>query len=144
MSLKNATLEDCEIFAEVLRERDRETARRLGYEVEVMLGWAVKNSAEAWAGYYEGEPVCLFGVDSPCMITGEANIWFIGTDNFPPPFARESFRFMKELRKRYSNLSGHVDVTFEKSIRWLEWLGFKLGEETVKATTIVRRFQWEG
>lgn len=145
MPLKAATFEDCEIFAEAIRARDQETSERLGLDPKILLWWGVKNSAEAWAGYDEGRPVCLFGVDSPCMLLGTANIWFLGTDEVRGlKFARESRKFMLGLQQRYSNLSGHVDVTFDKSIRWLEWLGFKIGEETVKATTIVRRFYWEG
>ncbi len=142
--IRLARLEDCEALATQLRPRDLATAKGFGLDATLMLKWGVRNSAEAWLGLGDGQPLCMIGVDNPNMLTGEANLWFVGTENIQGfTFARESYKFIEYLKGRYSALYGHVDVTFEKSIRWLVWLGFSIGDETMKATTLVRRFHLE-
>lgn len=84
---------------------------------------------------FSAEPIAIFGV-TPATVMGQiGRPWLLGTDGFGRKNARpivESTRTMVDLmHAEFPVLQNwaHVDNTL--ALRWLQWAGFSLGEETL-------------
>lgn len=101
-------------------------------------------STEAWIVYFEGRPAVLWGVFSDSLLSDEATIWTVTTsavDTHPFIFLRGSQELLKYLLKKYSKLVGTVEVGYERSEKWLKWLGFKVGPVVVREGVLMRKFE---
>lgn len=87
-------------------------------------------SAMAWTCMVDDEPVCMFGVGAPTMLSGEARPWLLGTDrlhDIPHAFARLSVEGVRRMMV-YPVLANWSDARHERAHEWLDWLGFQVGE----------------
>ena len=90
--------------------------------------------AHTWTGIYKDEPVCMFGV-VPISVTDDfraATIWMLGTDVLdknPRPFLRNSKLMCNWIANQYDLIENVVPVDHERTIKWLDWLGFAFAEE---------------
>jgi hypothetical protein len=101
-------------------------------------------STEAWVVYFEGKPAVLWGVFSDTLLSNEATIWTVTTsvvDKHPFMFLRGSQELLKYLLTNYSKLTGTVEVGYERSEKWLKWLGFKVGPVVVREGVKMRKFE---
>jgi hypothetical protein len=104
----------------------------------------LKYSTEAWVVYFEGRPAVLWGVFSDTLMSDEATIWTVTTsvvDQYPFMFLRGSQELLKYLLERYSKLVGTVEVGYERSEKWLKWLGFKRGPTVTREGVSMYRFE---
>jgi hypothetical protein len=101
-------------------------------------------STEAWIVYFEGRPAVLWGVFSDCLLSDEATVWTVTTnvvDQHPFLFLRGSQELLKFLLTKYTKLVGTVEIGYERSEKWLKWLGFKVGPTVINEGVVMRRFE---
>jgi hypothetical protein len=115
-----------------LREQDQGLKDRIeeGFERIVIKEW--QDSVLTWAGLDNGKCGALWGVKMPNILINEGMLWMLGgrfVDEHPITFLRHSKKQLEELRGTFRKLDGCVLSNYEKSQRWLEWLGFKIGED---------------
>ncbi len=117
-----------------MRRADREEVEALsGRSPREVLVESVERSASAWAGLADGDLVCLFGV-VPLSLVGVTGIpWLLGSDavvTYGRPFLRRNHSYVRDMLRDYPVLTNVVDARNAVSIRWLRWLGFKMGAPT--------------
>lgn len=87
----------------------------------------------SWTGVYDSKPVCMFGVATGSDLAGVGIPWMIGTqdlDHLAFAFLRRNKSKVKEMLTIYPRLMNYVDERNERAIKWLAWLGFKIGQPT--------------
>jgi hypothetical protein len=98
---------------------------------ESALWKSLGSSAVAWTGLYDSIPVCMFGVASGSDLAGVGIPWMIGTndlDRLAFAFLRRNKSKVQEMLDIFPRLMNYVDERNVRAIRWLAWLGFKIGE----------------
>lgn len=126
IAFRKATLEDGREVIHNLREEQRRTLDKLGIEPLILLE-AIFDSSSAETVLINDQVAAVFGVTHETLI-GEAKIWLITTnliEKEPVGFLRASRIITEELFMEHGPLIGMVDADFEKSQRWLRWVGFK-------------------
>ena len=117
-------------LADNIRYADRlEIYRMSGVEPEPCLRRALRISDWVQTGKINGELVCLFGVAG--VSQGVGSPWMLGTDlieHHGKTFLRESKDVISKMLGDYQHLVNFVDIENKTAIRWLEWLGFDMGE----------------
>ena len=130
--IRLATAKDAIIIARNLRREDALEAEALaGVSPSVLMKKSFSNSMESWVWVKDDEPGAIWGVAMDSIIGGTAQIWLVSTpvvDRYPIEFLRSSRKVLEVLQTRYPVLENWVDARYVKCIRWLEWLGFTMGE----------------
>ncbi len=125
-----ATVRQAREMAPKMRKADiQEIWAATGEMPDEALIRSIQSATGAWAGYWDNEICCIFGVSPESIISGKGNIWMLGTElieKHPTVFLRHSVQVVKDMHKSYRYLHNWVDVRNEVSIRWLKWLGFTL------------------
>jgi hypothetical protein len=73
-------------------------------------------------------PAVIFGI-GPSLEKGLGVPWLLATEEIerhPVTFYRASRRLFKEVSAGYERLVNWVDARNVLSLRWLEWLGFRM------------------
>lgn len=108
-----------------------EIAASHGLTPEEMLLGELADSDAAWTWVVNGIPACMFGiVTNPVLLGVESYPWFISTDlvdRNARQFARTCKELLPELLEHHPRLVGRVDARYALSVRWLRWLGAKVG-----------------
>lgn len=127
-----ATLAHAEAIAPRLREADAFEVRAMsGAPPLTALRRGLMLSSEAWTGTVDGRPVCLFGVAPRSLLSDVAAPWLLGTDEIAShawAFLRRNRAVLARWRAQYRRLENLVWADNDAAIRWLDWLGFTLGE----------------
>lgn len=100
-------------------------------EPEAALLHELARSLSAWSWIVDGEVACMFGIVAPDLMGRTAYPWFLTTylvERHARQFARACKTLLPELLAAHPHLVGMVDDRYTLSVRWLEWLGAKLGE----------------
>lgn len=128
--ITEATLEDLEELAPILRQADREEIEAAtGKDVLDVLKSSLEFSTLAWAGRVNGELLCVFGVGSPSLASGIGIPWLLGSkaiDKYSRTFMRQTTPYMKRMKKLCPLMVNFVDARNTKSIEWLKRLGFTI------------------
>lgn len=117
---------DGEYVLENLRKEQRATLARLGIDAWELLHQVIARFPSETV-LINDEVAAVFGVARETLL-GEAKIWLITTsliEKEPVAFLRASRMITKKLYAIHGPLTGMVDADFEKSQRWLRWIGFK-------------------
>lgn len=117
-------------IADRMRKADRdEVFAASGRSPPAALSYSYRKSSCCWTGIFDGRPELMWGVGDINILAGVGAPWLLGTnaveENFRA-FLRISSDWPAQLLKRYSVLRNFVDVRNTVSVRWLEWLGFRL------------------
>lgn len=123
---------------------ERADLERLGGAA--VLENAVALSLHSFAGVVDGVPAFVGGVvPSEDHLTGR--VWMMATpavDRAKKFYLRETRRQVALMAEMFDRLETKVSVEYPKSLRWLEWLGFSVGEavemngRTVRPVELVR------
>lgn len=90
---------------------------------------AMASAHRAWAGYADGEPVCVFGVSPWSWVAGVGVPWMVGTDRLDRAaraLLRCSLPAVEVMHTSFPELVNYVDARNVRAIRWLRWLGFTI------------------
>lgn len=113
------------------------------------FAWAIMDSSEAWVAEVDGEIMAVWGlVDEGSLLVPVARPWCMTTplvERHARHFARESRRITDHWRQRYWRLHNEVDARYAASVRWLEWLGFRVGRpwQDDERGLMWRSFEWQ-
>lgn len=128
-----ATVAHARQMAPNMREAEiREVADSYGLSPLDALLMEVKRSAVAWAWVIDGEVACMFGIVSQAALSDVSYPWFLTTplvERHSRQFARTCKTLLPELIAHHPRLVGMVDARYALSVRWLKWLGARLGPE---------------
>ncbi len=103
-----------------------------GLSAMEVVGFSYDGSEAVWAGEWDGELVCLFGVAPYTILTGHGCPWMMTTDlimDCQKTFLKKSRDVVARMSELYPTLSNHVDTRNEVARRWLAWLGFQINPE---------------
>ena len=118
-------------IAREIREADRQELWAAACLTPEQALWkSLAASSVAWTGLYDSIPVCMFGVAGGSELSGVGMPWMIGTklvDRYAVQFLRRNKAKVREMLDLYPQLLNYVDARNTRAIRWLKWLGFKLG-----------------
>ena len=102
----------------------------------------IARSVMTWCGREDGAPLCIGGViPIGGVLSDEGLIWMVsqpGLERHKKRFLRESRAGLARARAMYPVLRNFVDARYPKSLRWLGWLGFSIGDETRIGSVVVR------
>lgn len=120
---------DIAYVADNMRAADRAEVTAMTGETDMRAALAdgVLLSSHYWV-LADGEiPMAIFGV-APLSLLGEmGSPWLLGTDRlerFPGTLVRDGRRYVRRMLGVYPHLVNFVDARNERSVRWLERLGF--------------------
>lgn len=117
---------------ENMREVERAQCEKLyGAELETKAARIYSQSLLTFAGLVDGKCVVVWGVHTS-LLAGEGWVWLLGSkfiEEHPVVFLRHSKRMLRELLGTFPKLYGIVLTEFDCGCRWLEWLGFDVGED---------------
>lgn len=125
--------------------RVEEGVEEVGLDKCQILETAVRKSLYSFCAKVDGEVACIWGIQPNTMLSDSAYMWLVTTplvEKHSFIFARRSQIYMEGLRNYYADIYGHVDIRFRRSVRWLNWLGFVIGEadESSLSGTFLRPF----
>ena len=119
---------DAAMVAGAMRAADvRELWRVAHYTPAHATEAALQVSDEAWCGTVDGVPACLFGL---AWGPGFRVPWLLGTDAVAAngrAFLRLNRPVVARWRAAWPSLRNMVDAENAVAIRWLEWLGARIG-----------------
>jgi len=95
--------------------------------LEISLSW----SLFAWTWMVGGEPAAMFGIGTADVMGTTGIPWLLSTDaveRFSTTFLRGCKRNLRTLLRTFPHIENYVDARYTRCIRWLEWLGFSIGE----------------
>jgi hypothetical protein len=88
-------------------------------------------STKAFTAFFEGLPLCMFGVCAQGFLSGRAVVWLLGTDKIKEcrkDFCKATLYFIQEFLKDYDALFNYVDARYKSAIRWLKFAGAEFGD----------------
>jgi hypothetical protein len=111
-------------------------------DAEAVIRQGIERSTIAWSAMEGDEPLCIGGV-IPQTLLGDTGLpWMVsqpGLERHKRFFLRESRARLPELRRQFPVLANVVACDYPKSLRWLAWLGFDVGDEAQFMGARVRR-----
>jgi hypothetical protein len=166
ITIRPATVQDAVALAANLRPEVRAEAEGVYDDLVGGFAWGIMESAEAWVAVESGEispdvnerPTCEFSqarilaawgiVDEGSLLVPVGRVWCMTTplvEQHRRHFARESRRIVSHWRRRYWRLHNEVDARNAASVRWLEWLGFRVGKpwQDDERGLMWRSFEWQ-
>jgi len=146
--IRTATVEDALALAANLRPEVLAEALGVYDDVVGGIAWGIMDSAEAWVACVAGEPMAAWGViDEGSLLVPVGRVWCLTTplvDRHARLFARESRRIVGQWRRRWWRLHNAVDARYEVSVRWLEWMSFRVGPPWLNDKGVpFRTFEWQ-
>lgn len=124
-----------DVIAARMRQADRDEIKAAaGRLPAAALEYSLDHSDAAFTGCVDGVPACMFGVGTVNLMCRTGVPWLLGTDLVEKhyrQFARHSRRVLGIMAGKYSVLVNAVDDRNELSKRWLQWLGFSIGEPVI-------------
>jgi len=89
-------------------------------------------SRDTWVGMADGRPVVAFGALPSSILGGAASLWLLATPDLYPhsrTFIRSARPVLAALGRAYPQLTSIVVASNVVAIRWLQWLGFTIGDQ---------------
>lgn len=130
IAIRQMQAEDIPAIAETARRADvEEMLACAGCSIGEALSYGLQHSMRAWMIESDGAPLAAVG-DSLASI-GVGVPWMVTTTNIsknPRGFLRASRAILSDMLQRHAELRNYVDARNTDAIRWLGWLGFKMGE----------------
>jgi len=136
---------DCVEIARNLREADLMEIVAGGHSDPLRcLMDCFERTERPMTGVWNGTPICLFGVSriryrffddkGKWCPRGIGAPWLLGTDEITDArwsFLKESRVWLDQIKNDYDLLWNRVHSRNTVHIRWLKWLGFQFGRDTV-------------
>lgn len=127
-------------LVERMRERERSAFEQLGENPEKVLTQELAKSIVSYTGLVDGKVAVVCGARSEGLLAADAYVWITCTDlveQHPLVFLRHTRKVLAMLHQYFDTIHGLVLADFYVSVRWLEWLGFAVGEPQGGVRTFV-------
>jgi hypothetical protein len=124
---REARMEDGLAILANLRPQEQKTIDKLKLDAVATLAKALANQFPSFTVFVDGVPAAIFGGHSETLV-GECRLWMLTTpliEAHQIPLLRASRKYVQWMFDNYGPVVGMVDSEFDKSRRWLRWIGFK-------------------
>lgn len=114
-------------LCEDIRAREAQVLTQIGDTPEHYVTSEVARSLRCWTGLADGKVVCIWGIQTVGPLSEDAYVWLVCSEHLGPyarTFLRHSREALETFRPFFKRVYGCVFNDFDKSTRWLEWLGF--------------------
>ena len=133
ITLRKAELSDVQSLSERLREDDYNEILASGWEDSQEALEKSFNCSQAinFTAEVDGLPTAMFGTHKKSFLGSESTVWFLGTcdvGKYPIEMFKTSKRVVSAFLLENTTLMNYVDVRYTKTFRWLDALGFEIGE----------------
>lgn len=98
-----------------------------GIEASIERSWETR----LWGLADEQKPLCIYGLADFLLAPRIVMPWMLAHQDLPlhaRPFLRGSRQWINHVAKDHDMLAALVGTWHTRSIRWLEWLGFDIGQ----------------
>lgn len=130
-----ATLDHAKYIADRVRADDKNElwASHLMSPYKAMRS-GIRHSDIAVTGMDGDEPVVMYGVHRPCLITPHGVPWMVGTERLNEKevsvaFLRRCREPLVDFLEKFDILENYVDARNKRAIRWLRFMGFNIAEK---------------
>jgi len=130
VEIRPARQEDAVAIMADLREEDRHGIELLQLDGTEALKAEIERANCSYTGLVDGRIAVIWGVVSPSLLSGVGFLWMVTSkkaDEVPFIFARRSQRELERILQTVPVLTGYCFAYNKRSLRWLEWLGAKIG-----------------
>lgn len=125
-----STLGDVDQLLVNLRTGDMEEMVALhGYPFDDIVRAGIMRSDAAWTVWIDGKLAAVFGVSGVPSVRGLGVPWLLGTPHLErhgSQLVRHGRQYVDHMLSVYPALANYVSAENERSIRWLENLGFSI------------------
>ena len=136
VEIRASKAEDATAFTGKLRAEDEREIHIFGHkDVESCLRFGYLQSVESYTILYKGVPAAMFGLVPRSLLGSDACVWFLGTAemcHIKKTFMKLSRFCIGEWLNKYPVLWNIVPADYEKSLKWLRWLGADMREVFIK------------
>lgn len=129
-NIRFAEPDDAPKIMKDLRSFEKRSVQMVNMNPVFQLQSEIKQSQYCFAGTVDDKVGVIWGIKQPTLLSGTGHLWAITTtlvDEHPFVFLRHSREFIKMVQQQYESLEGYVLHDYERSKKWLTWLGFKIG-----------------
>lgn len=103
-----------------------------GEDPATALVSAVMVSTHAWVILADDDPIAAFGC-APSADPSSAVVWMLGSPRMDEranaiAILRLSRPYLDQMQTAYASLWNHIDARNDRSMKWLEWCGFRVLE----------------
>lgn len=105
-----------------------EIAVSLGVSPAQAIQSAIKKSRHSATALADGEPMAIFGVVTPTVMSSVASPWILSSsivEKHKRAYMRMSKAMVEDWRKQYRVMQQLIDSRYHEAIKWVEWLGFE-------------------
>lgn len=137
-----ATADDARYVGARLREGDARECAMFGLDGVRAIDLSIKASLIAECMLIDGEPVAVYGLQVPDLMSGIGQMWILtatAIDEHHIAYARAARALVRRAFELVDRLENVVDARYTRAIALLEWLGFTVEPEQAG----VRRFWME-
>jgi hypothetical protein len=116
-------------LCENVRTREAIILARVGDTPEHFVTSEVAKSLRSWTGLANGKVICIWGIQTVGPLSEDAYVWLVCSEQlnmYSRTFLRHSREALETFRPFFKRVYGCVFHDFDKSARWLEWLGFSV------------------
>lgn len=133
LSIQRMTARDQDYVATNLRAVDLREMHRLVGPVDPagIIDFTTSRAVAAWAAFYDGVPICIFGVNRRSLMSDVGVPWMLGTDEVERqgwPFVRLSREYVQRIAQVFPQQENWVDAENALAVGWLRWLGFDMDD----------------
>jgi hypothetical protein len=125
---RTAERRDALTIVPFLRDRDRINLLRQGNPTTI-IEEVMEKSISNYVAEVDDTVAVLWGLHSAQLLDNSAYLWMLGTsiiEDYPIHFLRYSKAAVKLMGERYHLLYGEIEIDYNVSVRWLEWLGAEI------------------
>lgn len=136
-TIRPATEDDLRVLGENLREEDAAEVAAFfpGEDPAELLPARAAELGEMVAGLWDDELVQVAGIEPMAGLLGDdAYLWCLSThaaSHVTHALARHSRRWVQEQLRDWTRLHAYVDTRYDKSLKWLLWIGFEVIRENL-------------
>lgn len=118
-------------IASRMREIDRRECAIMGHTPKEALRLSLRASTYAWTAKVDGRPEAMFGVSTVSLLTGEGSPWLLLTTDamrHARALLVEGRSYSDLIQSAFPVLANNLHAENSTAIRWLERLGYRVGE----------------
>lgn len=142
VSIRRADMVGVDLVADVV---GRSPISNIAEAERTLIGFICSSDA-TWVGRVDDKVACVWGLMQPSLLSDRAYLWLLTTDivdEHPFLLVRHSQRWIEDMLRTYSCISGDVHIEDQRALRWIKWLGAVFGEpEGMKIPFQIRARKW--